>query len=135
LNADPKVIEAELRLGEVTVPYRRAGTGAPVLLLQEPGPTPWGSGATTFDTLSQRYRVFQAMTPIPRRRDHAERWLQGVVEGLGLVMPDVVADPALAPILARLVRQNRGLVGQVTFLAGTHSGTGGARTDEDERRE
>lgn len=125
LNADSTIVEAEIRVGTATIRYRRAGTGAPVLLLQQPGSGSgeWedGTEVDVFVALSQRHRVFQPLTPIPRRRDHAENWLRGVVEGLGLVMPDVVADPGLAPTLARLVRQEGGIVGRVTFLAGTRS--------------
>jgi len=116
---DSQVVEAEIQVGKETVKYRRAGTGAPVLLLQAPFPGPLGRGEVdTFVALARESRVFQPMTPIPRGRDHAERWLRGIVEGLGLVTPDVVADPELAPSLARLVRQNGGFVGRVTFLAG-----------------
>jgi len=137
-NGDSLIVEAELQVGVETVRYRRAGTGAPVLLLQvrRPGPAGMGKGietdednavgediaGDTFAALARGHRVFQPTTPIPRSRDHAERWLRGVVEGLGLVMPDVVADPELAPALARLVRQKGGFVGQVTFLAGTEPG-------------
>jgi len=122
-NGDSQIVEAEIQVGDETVRYRRAGTGAPVLLLQVRRPGPSGMGETievdTFAALARGHRVFQPTTPIPRSRDHAERWLRGVVEGLGLVTPGVVADPELAPALARLVRQNGGFVGQVTFLAGT----------------
>jgi len=128
-NVDSQIVEAELQVGDETVRYRRAGTGAPILLLQvrRPGPDGMGEGiemgkeieVDTFAALARGHRVFQPMTPIPRSRDHAERWLRGVVEGLGLVTPDVVADPDLAPALARLVRQKGGFVGHVTFLAGT----------------
>jgi len=125
LNADSQIVEAEIQVGEETIRYRRAGTGAPVLLLQVRRPGPAGTGedieVDTFAALARGHRVFQPTTPIPRSRDHAERWLRGVVEGLGLVTPDVVADPELAPALARLVRQNGGFVGQVTFLAGTET--------------
>ena len=36
---------------------------------------------------------------------------------LGLQAPGVVADAALAPLLARLVRHDAGLPGEVVFLA------------------
>jgi hypothetical protein len=120
LNADSQVVEAEVRVGEETVQYRRAGTGTPVLLLHasmSPGETGAGGEADTFASLSRRYRVFQPLTPIPVTPDNAEKWLRGVVEALGLIAPAVVADPELAPVLARLVHDNRGFVGRVVFPA------------------
>jgi len=122
VNADRKVVEATIQVGGETVEYRRAGTGAPVLLLQAtpPGHTKGGADTETepFSALARSHRVFQPITPIPLSQDAAERWLQGVVEGLGLITPDVVADPELAPALARLVGEKGGFVGRVVFLAG-----------------
>jgi hypothetical protein len=119
LNADAQVVEAEIQVGEETVRYRRAGTGAPVLLLHA---NPPGSGERmagtewdAFVTLARGHRVFQPLTGVPITPDAAEKWLRGVVEGLGLETPAVVADPDLAPALARLVRENGGFVGRVIF--------------------
>ena len=123
------MVEAEIQVGEETVRYRRAGTGAPVLLLGGRHTGPIGEAgsimADLFHELARDHRVFQPTTLIPRDQDAAERWLQSVVEGLGLITPEVVADAELAPALARLVSQNAGFVGRVIFLARedpTHQG-------------
>lgn len=120
LNAELQVTVAEIQVGGERVQYRRAGTGAPVLFLQGPHPVQVQEavGEDVFLALARRHRVFQPTTPIPRNRDDTEKWLQGVVEGLGLMTPEVVADPELAPALARLVSQNGGFVGRVIFLVG-----------------
>ncbi len=129
LNTELQVVEAEIQVGEETVRYRRAGTGAPVLLLGGRHPESVGERgsveAEIFHALARSHRVFQPTTLIPRDQDAAERWLQSVVEGLGLITPEVVADAELAPALARLVSQSGGFVGRVIFLARegpTHQG-------------
>jgi len=125
LDARWQVVEAKIQVGEETVEYRRAGTGVPVLLLHAAPPKPGEGGGSpegeAFTALARRHRVFQPMTPIPLNQDDAENWLRGVVEGLGLVTPDVVADPELAPPLARLVGEKGGFVGRVIFLAGNRT--------------
>lgn len=110
------VIEAEVQVGDRTVRYLRAGRGSAVLLLLGPS-EPGNTESAAFSTLARDHRVFRPTTGIPGERSEAERWLSGLVEGLGLHAPDVVAAPELAPLLARLVRRNDGLVGQVLFLA------------------
>jgi len=110
------VMAAEVRVGGEVVHYLRSGQGPPVLLLlKDPGSrAPEGS---TFAALARDHRVVQPLSPLPRGRDEAEDWICGLVEGLGLRTPDLVASPELAPLLARLVRRNGGLVGQVLFLS------------------
>lgn len=106
-------VEAELEVGGTRIRYRRAGTGAPALLL---GVDP-GAGDPAFEELARSFRVYLLLGGPPLRRGEAEAWLHGVIEGLGLFEPELYADPALAPVLSRLVTRNRGLVGRVTFLA------------------
>jgi hypothetical protein len=120
LNVDTQVVEAEIQVGDETVRYRRAGSGAPVLLLHATMSPNEGGGASeveAFASHARTHRVFQPMTSVPVTPADAEKWLRGVVEGLGLIAPIVVADPELAPVLARLVRENAGIVGQVIFPA------------------
>jgi len=120
LNVDTRVVEAEIQVGDERVQYRRAGTGAPVLLLHailSPNEGEGGTEAETFASLARTHRVYEPMTSVPVTPADAEKWLRGVVEGLGLIAPIVVADPELAPVLARLVRENAGIVGQVIFPA------------------
>jgi hypothetical protein len=115
-----EVVEAEVRVGGKAVRYLRAGHGSPVLLLGDGGPdAPPGD---LFRDLAREHRVFRPLGPIPRGRDEAEDWIRGMVEGLGLRTPHVVAGGELAPRLARLVRRNGGFVGRVVFLpAGGHT--------------
>jgi hypothetical protein len=112
------IVRAEIQVGDDTVPYERAGRGSPVLLLLSDGAAEAWPGAT-FEALARDRRVYHPKVPMPRSRNDAERWIRGLVEGLGLGAPDVVADAELAPLLARLVRTNGGLVGQVLFLPPT----------------
>lgn len=85
-------IEAVVQIGSAETPYRRGGRGAAVLLL--------ASGSAT-----ERTRVFQRLTAshlvieplaLPAPEDWPV-WLRGVVDGLGLVRPDLVVSPDLAP--------------------------------------
>jgi hypothetical protein len=115
------VVEAEIQVGGVSVRYLRAGRGTSMLLLLgDPVDEPLAGNA--FASLARHHRVFRPLGPIPRGRDEVEHWLRGLVEGLGLRSPDVVADARLAPLLARLVRRNGGFVGQVVFLAPREEG-------------
>jgi hypothetical protein len=109
-------VEAEVQLGDASVRYLRAGQGSPVLLLLE-DPAGEDRPGETFRALARDHRVFQPLCQVPLGRDEAERWLRGLVEGLGLRAPDLVAPAELAPLLARLVRRNGGFVGRVVFLA------------------
>ena len=110
------VVEAEIQVRGVSVRYLRAGRGTSVLLLLgDPVDEPRAGDA--FASLARNHRVFRPLGPIPCGRDEVEHWLRGLVEGLGLRAPDVVADARLAPLLARLVRRNGGFVGRVVFLA------------------
>jgi hypothetical protein len=113
--SESEIVRAEIQVGNHTVSYERSGRGSPVLLLLCQALAEVGPGAT-FQALAGSRRVYCPTVPIPRSRDEAERWIRGLVEGLGLGVPDVVADAELAPLLTRLVRRNGGLVGQVLFL-------------------
>lgn len=110
-----RIVTAVVQVGDETVPYERAGRGSPVLLLPcDAVYEAWHR--ETFEAMAWKRRVYRPTVPMPRRRDQAERWIQGLVEALGLRVPDVVAEAELAPVLSRLVRRNGGFVGQVLFL-------------------
>jgi hypothetical protein len=123
------IVEAELHIGQERVRYIRAGEGSVVLLLRASRRGPEDDLQDTFHRLAQRHRVVAPVEPPPGRRDEAERWLRGVVEGLGLRFPEVHAEAALAPLLSRFVRRNGGLVGRVVFLPAEVGAGPGAGAD------
>jgi hypothetical protein len=105
-------VEAEIQGVGEGVRYRRAGTGPAVLLLGlEPSTHhPW------FERLARTRRVHALLSLPPRQRQEAARWLEGVVEGLGLSAPDLYAAAELAPLLSWMVARNGGALGRVIFL-------------------
>jgi hypothetical protein len=116
MDAVTDVVEAEVQVAGGSVRYRRAGSGRGVLLVRA---RPGGAADPDFEVLSRIHRVHALLSPPPSRREEVERWLEGVVEGLGLASPDLYADQELAPLLSRLVARNGGVVGRVIFLPGT----------------
>jgi hypothetical protein len=109
-------MEAVIQTTEGETPYRRAGRGPGLLLLQRAPPA--RSGDALFDALAETFLVIAPLVPPPGRRGAAERWLQGLIEGLGLDTPDIVADAELAPVLSRFVRRGGELAGRALFLQG-----------------
>jgi hypothetical protein len=126
VNGNAGVVEAELQIGHRRIRYLRGGEGSVVLLLRAERDGPGDDRWDTFHQLTARHRVVAPVEPPPSRRDEAERWLRGVVEGLGLRTPEVIADAELAPILSRFVRRNGGLVGRVVFLPAGEGGEANA---------
>ena len=105
VTADPEALPADgAVLATVQTPagetrYFRAGSGGSVLLLGCRG-TRDPLGRALFRELAQRFRV---VAPIPAEGAAGEptmpgpgtsfsAWLRGVIDGLGLVSPGVVAD-------------------------------------------
>lgn len=88
-------VEAVLVTGGDEIPYRRAGHGRPVVLLT-PDPR-------LFDLLAARLRVVQPLRmPGDPGGGAWHRWLQGLVDGLGLDRPALVVDTLLAGPVRRL---------------------------------
>lgn len=87
-------VHAAVLAGGTETPYRRAGTGRPVLLLVS-GSAPDAS-EELFRALSQSFRVI--MPELPDTGDPGElaQWLRDVIDGLGLVSPVIVVDPQSA---------------------------------------
>ena len=111
---NPAPAHSVLHTTEGETPYLRVGVG-PDLLLLRGAPVPAGEDRTLAQ-LAARYRVVAPLVAPPSGRMAAERWLQALMEGLGLQQPTLVMDPSLAPSLARFLRRGRGYVGSVCFL-------------------
>jgi len=105
-------VEAVLVTGGDEIPYRRAGHGRPVLLL-----TP---DARLFELLARRLRVVQPLdVPGDPASTAWHRWLQGLVDGLGLDRPALVVDPLLAGPVRRLATIDPDRFGAVVELTPT----------------
>lgn len=92
-------VEAVLQAGDTETLYRRAGDGAPVLLLCT-GALAEPLGGRLFERLAAHVRVIAPS--LPSTEGAAEvlaTWLDEVTEGLGLVRPSVVIDESLASAL------------------------------------
>lgn len=100
----PAIIEAVVQTTDTETVYRRAGKGAPVLLLVAGS----GSGVlerTLLHTLSEHFRVFAPRFPprangaVPSAGETAtvdvSAWLRDLIDGLGLERPSIVADESL----------------------------------------
>jgi hypothetical protein len=115
-------VEAVVQVEGEEIRYRRAGRGPAVLLLRRNphGGIPSGGrleGDSLFRELAEGQRVIAPLSAPPGRRGAMERWLRGIIEGLGLQAPDLVAEASLAPLLTRFVGRSGGVVRRVVFLA------------------
>lgn len=105
-------VEAVLMTGGDEIPYRRAGHGRPVVLLTR--------DARLFDLLARRVRVVQPLeVPGDPEGTVWHRWLQGLVDGLGLDRPALVVDPLLAGPARRLAILDPDRFGAVVELTPT----------------
>jgi hypothetical protein len=125
-------VEAVVQVEGEEIRYRRAGRGPAVLLLRRSSPGVISTGGVSsggllegdslFRELAETQRVIAPLSPPPGRRGAMERWLRGIIEGLGLQAPDLVAEASMAPLLSRFVGRSGGAVGRVVFLAEEESG-------------
>lgn len=95
--------EAVLQTGTLETCYQRAGTGAPVLLLFPTGldGTRDPLGAALFARLATRYRVVAPTVPagVGGAGVPLSKWLRELIDGLGLVLPTMIAEESLAGAL------------------------------------
>jgi len=96
-------VEASITAGGCETRYIRAGRGRVVLLLST-GDLAAEAADPLLDRLGEGFRVIAANVP-PGLVDETpaafSRWLDGVIDGLGLQRPAIVADFRDAPCLAR----------------------------------
>jgi hypothetical protein len=117
----PRLVEAVVQTGTVETPYRRAGSGVTVLLLTGGG---WGAGAADgalFRVLAERHRVIEP-GPCPTGRVGSAEWaswLRNLLDGLGLELPRVVADPSSLVALEAFDRLHPGRLGTL-FATGAY---------------
>jgi hypothetical protein len=94
------MIEAVVQTGSFETTYRRAGYGGAVLLLVGDAV---GAGDWLFDQLAARFRTIAPLRPAGiEGGSYAtfEPWLRGVIDGLGLQRPALIAGvPDAAPVL------------------------------------
>jgi hypothetical protein len=94
------MIEAVVQTGSFETAYRRAGSGGAVLLL---GGDPGASGDWLFDQLAARFRTIAPLRPgwiEGAGYATCELWLRGLIDGIGLQRPALVAGVAdAAPLL------------------------------------
>ena len=109
----PAVVEAVVVIGAAETVYRRAGHGRPVLLLTD--------DPNLFGSLSAGFRVIQPLHVPARPDDRSAAWLRGLIEGLGLDRPTVLAAPAWLDWLHEMARSEPERLGRVVPAEGAGS--------------
>jgi pimeloyl-ACP methyl ester carboxylesterase len=117
------MIEAVVQTGRVETPYRRAGVGEPVLILA--GLAEGEAGEWLFGQLAQRFRT---IAPVLPAEVELEAWLRGLIDGLGLDQPALVASTAIGAGLLRFVALDPGRAGRLALFQ-TPPPTGVAATE------
>jgi pimeloyl-ACP methyl ester carboxylesterase len=119
------MIEAVVQTGSFETTYRRAGYGGAVLLLVGDA---GAAGDWLFDQLAARFRTIAPLQPAGiEDGSYAtfEPWLRGVIDGLGLQRPALVAGVADAAQLLRFAAVDPERVDRVALII--HSGNGRGR--------
>lgn len=102
------MVDAVVQTGAVETRYRRVGHGPQVLLLSTAPEPEWMTRA--IEPLARRFRLFVpevpawvAEAPWPPGSSAASDWLRGLIDGLGLDCPGVIAGSELTGMLTRFV--------------------------------
>jgi hypothetical protein len=106
-----RVIEAVVQSGPEETRYVRAGQGATVVLLGQQ-PCDEIARSSTFLALAEKRRVFAAAPPA----GVGHGWLRGLIDGLGLERPEVIAERSLAGLLAGFAEAHPDRVSSVSLL-------------------
>jgi pimeloyl-ACP methyl ester carboxylesterase len=119
------MIEAVVQIGAIETAYRRAGAGDAVLLLT--GTTEAREPDWLFDQLARHFRIVAPMVPagLDGRADRdptgggleLEGWLRGLIDGLGLERPAVVAGAACGAGLLRFMVLDPDRVGRMALIS------------------
>lgn len=127
MKAEPPLaapaIDAVVLTGPTETPYRRAGSGLPVLLLSGTGGEI--SGGQLFRELSDQFRVIAPRMPATaRERSIAlplSSWLRDLIDGLGLVRPNLVAEEAFGIAALRFAMMDPERVGRLVIVCHDHT--------------
>jgi pimeloyl-ACP methyl ester carboxylesterase len=118
------MIEAVVQIGSVETAYRRAGSGRTVLLLV-------GEGDAAVDWLFEQLAVrFRTIAPLrPGGIDEGgyatlDLWLRGLIDGLGLQRPALVAGVADARSLLRFATIDPERVDRIALVVDGETGRG-----------
>lgn len=113
-------VQALVRADGVEIPYLRAGRGPAVLLLtgisQEDGEEPLPGGRPVLEILSLRFRVIAPLRTPPSGPTSGAHWIRGIIDGLGLERPTVIAEAEQAPLLLRTIARDPERIGAVLIL-------------------
>jgi pimeloyl-ACP methyl ester carboxylesterase len=118
------MIEAVVQTGPFETWYRRAGVGGPVLLLI--GPPAAAVGDWLFSQLAGRFRTIAPVLPAglagasgtgtPVEGGGLEDWLRGLIDGLGLEQPALVAAAERGVGLLRFMALDPERVGRLALV-------------------
>jgi pimeloyl-ACP methyl ester carboxylesterase len=139
--AGRRVVEALVQTGHTETLYRRAGRGAPVVLLG--GPLgPMRADLALFYCLARRFRVVApevgwlpsteaGAEPDPARPSFCG-WLRGVIDGLGLVRPAIVVEDSLGIATLRFALTDPERVDRLVVVCydGANAATAGDSLDD-----
>jgi hypothetical protein len=113
--------EAIVQTGAVETRYRRVGQGPQLLLLATAPEPDWMTRA--IEPLAQRFRVFVPEVPAwateapwPAASSPAGDWLRGLIDGLGLDCPGVVAGSEMTGMLTRFVNTDADRLDRVAVI-------------------